>query len=1046
MADGLFYALKPICVIVAKEPNVKNLTSARETFCSLNQNAISEPALLEYVMFPFNLSLNKKLKEEEEILCFQCLTEIYCKCKQSIITEDILLWNLNTYSLFFLKSSKEIDKVHCLDYTTSEEQRHGITVMLRMLLSKVSLSLFNVFYQKERLPLIGHVVSVLLNLVEGEKNLTLQLVALECLQLLAGFNNQLSDFAETFGDTFASFFPGVATLFNRVLVSPFHQNHRLVEACLKTFSLMIKTVLHDSICSNDSEMKITALLCKTAKTENEFQSIEQLDEIDNNKKILKIERNKKWLHKSANNMKVIFQNIFPVLMCHSHVSVRCALTSFLNILLLSCMDNLKESVPDFIVVLAKLSCDDYETVRTQSNLTLKMAQQHFQQKDRKDLQDILDEKWYSEILSLPRVISFASNDDLKCAKLQLIKGYLQFYGDGLKYLLCSYAYLDKFLCALIQILELDYTSINVVQERTAQMYMSIDASSNPPTHFQIKNFKHYNNTVILRHIEDIIRLIAIHGDMYLLIDHLIEKYLNSMLYRIQAVLVINTIISSRETYEHNCDLNPLIELLISTYIQEDWWNLPINNLLYQNFKNEIIREDKNLKNQVSISFETLHQNIQLISALLEGISTFAKVMKTDFNLINVLYPVLEKVGSTNATISRTALQTLHDIVKHCGYSSISDLILKNSDYLINSITLRFRRFARNSAATSVLCVILKYSNSDIMSLVADATGDVFRILDFYQEEAAYEMLNVLMHLSQAVDKWFNGVIDEKEKETKKKKDDNKFDIMNNSIPVEDFFTAYSEEYLHAHGFINECEIDSSNDCVNGDSNFDDTVDVQKEVPIHYRAVITSMEKCVYFIAARDLEIKLKALDVTLFGVLALRKRENDLLPLLHNLWPAIIKRLKDLDMVVVLKALDVVCTMVEHSGDFLRKRMTDEFLPFVVRFLDEHVYTFTQDQSKYIQVNKVLTKLVRFIGAIIPTLNPTKKIFCNLCSSLFLYLDYRLHLAVRESNRGAMVRALISESRNPRLNLCSDHICDIGNSFNTTEVLSLQTRHNLAFV
>ncbi|XP_065647168.1 TELO2-interacting protein 1 homolog isoform X9 [Hydra vulgaris] len=899
MADGLFYALKPICVIVAKEPNVKNLTSARETFCSLNQNAISEPALLEYVMFPFNLSLNKKLKEEEEILCFQCLTEIYY-------------------------------------YTTSEEQRLGITVMLRMLLSKVSLSLFNVFYQKERLPLIGHVVSVLLNLVEGEKNLTLQLVALECLQLLAGFNDQLTDFAETFGDTFASFFPGVATLFNRVLVSPFHQNHRLVEACLKTFSLMIKTVLHDNVCSNDSEIKMTVLLCKTA---NELQSIEQLDEIDNNKKTLKIERNKKWLHKSANNIKVIFQNIFPVLMCHSHVSVRCALTSFLNILLLSCMDNLKESIPDFIVVLAKLSCDDYETVRTQSNLTLKMAQQHFQQKDRKDLQDILDEKWYSEILSLPRVISTASNDDLKCAKLQLIKGYLQFYGDGLKYLLCSYAYLDKFLCALIQILELDYTSINVVQERTAQMYMSIDASScDPPTHFQMKTFKHYNNTVILRHIEDVIRLIAIHGDMYLLIDHLIEKYLNSMLYRIQAVLVINTIISSRENYEHNCDLNSLIELLISLYIQEDWWNLPINNLLCQNIKKENIKEDKNLKNQVSIPFETLHQNIQLISVLLEGISTFVKVMKTDFNLINVLYPILEKVGSTNTTISRIAVQTLHDIVKHCGYSNISNLILKNSDYLINSITLRFRRFAKNSAAASVLCVILKYSNSDIMSLVADAADDVFRILDFYQEEAAYEMLNVLMHLSQAVDKWFNGVIDEKEKETKKTKDDNKFNIMNNSISVEDFFTAYSEEYLHAHGFINECEIDSSNDCVNGESSFDDTVDVQKEVPIHYRAVIT----------------------------------------------------------VVVLKALDVVCTMVEHSGDFMRKRMTDEFLPFVLRFLDQHVYTFTQDQSKYIQVNKVLTKLVRFIGAIIPTLNPTKKIFCNLCSSLFPYLDYRLHLAVRE--------------------------------------------------
>ena len=71
---------------------------------------------------------------------------------------------------------------------------------------------------------------------------------------------------------------------------------------------------------------------------------------------------------------------------------------------------------------------------------------------RRDLQDILDERWYSEIICLPRVMSSASNDELKFAKLLSIKGYLQFYGDGLKYLLCTTSYLDKFLYALIQVI------------------------------------------------------------------------------------------------------------------------------------------------------------------------------------------------------------------------------------------------------------------------------------------------------------------------------------------------------------------------------------------------------------------------------------------------------------------------------------------------------------------------------------------------------------------------------------------------------------------
>ena len=50
----------------------------------------------------------------------------------------------------------------------------------------------------------------------------------------------------------------------------------------------------------------------------------------------------------------------------------------------------------------------------------------------------------------------------------------------------------------------------------------------------------------MRHIEDIIKLLATHGDLYLLIDHLLEKYVNPTIFRIQAVLIMNAIISSKE--------------------------------------------------------------------------------------------------------------------------------------------------------------------------------------------------------------------------------------------------------------------------------------------------------------------------------------------------------------------------------------------------------------------------------------------------------------------------------------------------------------------
>ena len=94
------------------------------------------------------------------------------------------------------------------------------------------------------------------------------------------------------------------------------------------------------------------------------------------------------------------------------------------------------------------------------------------------------------------------------------------------------------------------------------------------------------------------------------------------------------------------------------------------------------------------------------------------------------------------------------IQRYCNYESVSDLILINSDYLINSVTLQFRRIVLGSAAPAVLAVVLKLCDREIMPVVCDATADVFRLLDVYQEEIAGSMLEVLNQFAMSVDRWF----------------------------------------------------------------------------------------------------------------------------------------------------------------------------------------------------------------------------------------------------------------------------------------------------
>lgn len=1005
---NLFHLLRPACVAVAKDPSASNLQHALEAMRKHVTCKISDGALLQYVTFPFKLTLEKKvLREEQKILCYKCLQLAYSSCSSLILNKELLLWNLNIFSLTFFSMHAETKQ-----QVLSEEIKLAVVELLITTFSNVNITDLELLYEENQLPLVGHVISILLNLVENEKDQKLQLASLCSLKLVCGEHVTSEKYKKVVGQFLSSFLPGIAMMFNRHFTK--NQLQQVIVKAISTFSQVICLTLNDNMNPCETSQSLETILnpCKT-------DGVECKNNDENLEKSLKVNITKEWIKKTVKNLDVVFGNILPLLMCNNNVKVRLALVDFLESMLTCCMQTLSCSIPEFLDALVKLTSDSYDNVKCQSEKVLQMATRNFQNQGRIKLKSLLDEKLYAQFFSLPRIMNSA-NEDVKLAKLQILKGYLNFYGDVLADVLNSYNHLKTFLKAILQVLKLDHSNINLVEEKTDIKKLAIDVNETSINNkINRKHFKLFNNIKILATIKDIIRLLACHGDVYVLSDYLLEECRVGSIYRAEVILVLNELILSCKD-NRELDLSSISEMLVEAYLEDDLWKLPVTNkhLSYRrnspaNPFSTLSYEDGNdlamHSSHSSISFETLHNNIQIICLLLEGMGVCAEVLGTNFNvlLINTLYPVLEKIGSINAAVSETAMETLTDIVTFCNYENISDLILINADYLINSVTMQFRHLVHGSAAPAVLCVVLRFCSKDMMVIVADAVGDVFRVLDDYQDEVAEEMLNVLKCFAIAVNKWYtndlgsahNSECMEKPVKFDSKKE-NITSIYNDNVSIKYFFEEYCRLSSLAAGDVSDNEDEGDNEYTyvedNGGIEENEEEEKAKEIPLHYQVVVKSLKKCITYIAAVNDGIKLKTLDVIVHGVTSLRQREDDLLPALHELWPAIIRRMKDTDQVIVLKTLEAINVMVKYSGDFLRKRMTTEFLPSAVHFLDTNSKIFTKDRSKFTQLHRVQQKLLSYLGDIVPTLEVSKEVFCDVATVCARYINCRLHEAIQE--------------------------------------------------
>lgn len=94
----------------------------------------------------------------------------------------------------------------------------------------------------------------------------------------------------------------------------------------------------------------------------------------------------------------------------------------------------------------------------------------------------------------------------------------------------------------------------------------------------------------------------------------------------------------------------------------------------------------------------------------------------------------------------------------------------------------------------------------------------------------------------------------------------------------------------------------------------------KTLPIHIQMIEDVLKACLHFLPAKDIKQSLIAMLTLKEGLPILIKWENQLLPIVHQLWHPLVDRFQDQNILIINRAWEVFCVLARISKDFIRCR------------------------------------------------------------------------------------------------------------------------------
>ncbi|CAN8096986.1 unnamed protein product [Discula destructiva] len=314
-------------------------------------------------------------------------------------------------------------------------------------------------------------------------------------------------------------------------------------------------------------------------------------------------------------------------------------------------------------------------------------------------------------------------------------------------------------------------------------------------------------------------------------------------------------------------------------------------------------------------------------------------------LIDVLYPISTFLGSSRSELRGHAVTTLNSLAASCDYGSVSELIIGNVDYMVNSVSLRLNQFDLSPASTKVLTMMIRLTGPRLLPFLDDVVAGIFAALDNYHGyttfvESLFGVLSevveqgvksgqMLIEDGQAkpVDhrkrplgsSGFKDTLALLDKRAKRKRE------QEDNDQVEEIIRGHPQGAWKSA----EAELDAFDARNQGGDEPEDPPPENEEVAIPKTPTYVLLTKITsltqHYLTSPTPTLRKRLLDLLSKVSPALAQDENAFLPLVNSVWPVIITRLYDTEPYVVIAACRTLGALCESAGDFLSSRVKTEW-------------------------------------------------------------------------------------------------------------------------
>ncbi|KAL8941851.1 MAG: hypothetical protein Q9211_001659, partial [Gyalolechia sp. 1 TL-2023] len=695
-----FRMLKPSCVElsqVALRYKV-NKTTAKELLRCLERlhetlqlvSRFLDSKLADYVFFPLShiFSESKKLPSRILELALACLRLLVVHGWQNNLSSEIGKQLLILFAFLAGGSATTANSkdVHEDVGTIAFE---CTTSLFRSSVTSFLSSIDAV--SPENTPLLGHAVTVILDGISNGPASKVRLAAGTALEALV-LNIQDREAVQ-------NFFPGIVSCLTKVLASGMRSKtpYKVLEACIHNLDHIICKIfgIDDSLSSRPDHEK----------------------------------GSKDWAKATSGQVKIALSTIVP-LRHHERQEVRDALFSFCTSILTRCRNSLMNCAAmmlETLVILAS-STSPESSARGKGKLKQLLAADP-------DLVDLMKEALYDWIVALPRVIG--SNDDTKQSRM------LQQLSTVVHLLSAQ----DVDLKALNHL-----TASNLQSAVASMVYLSADRtiSSLPDTSADVSQI--LQSTASSKSapcfnpiVSDATNQKGVMTGVQILTQQLQDSSMSIALKQ----SVAGSLRTASGHEQIGC-LWLMLQLsnhtLLSSQETDRWLNLassgidPMREEAYA-FALEVLDR--------SAYDDTVDWRLQALS--LETVALQARSQAKDFRpeLVDALYPVLERMGSSNAALQQHAVTCLSIVSNACCYSSASELVIDNADYLVNAVAVKLNTFDISPQASQVMLMMVRLCGADLIPYLDDLIESIFAILACYHGyprlvESLFEVLNAIV--------------------------------------------------------------------------------------------------------------------------------------------------------------------------------------------------------------------------------------------------------------------------------------------------------------